>query len=75
MILCAGAGGFARTIITETEGVYLDETERTPETVAARFADISDRKGERELTGAFQQTGKFVENAARAHGITLTPRK
>ena len=75
VILCAGAGGFARTIITETEGVYLDETERTPETVAARFADISDRKGERELTGAFQQTGKFVENAARAHGIKLTPRK
>ena len=75
VILCAGAGGFARTIITETEGVYLDEAERTPETVAARFADISDRKGERELTGAFQQTGKFVENAARAHGIKLTPRK
>lgn len=75
VILCAGAGGFARTIITETEGIYLDEAERTPETVAARFADISDRKGERELTGAFQQTGKFVENAARAHGIKLTPRK
>jgi NAD(P)-dependent dehydrogenase (short-subunit alcohol dehydrogenase family) len=74
VILCAGAGGFARTIITETEGVYLDEAERTPETVAQRFADISDRAGERVLTGAFQQTEKFVANAARAHGIKIPPR-
>jgi NAD(P)-dependent dehydrogenase (short-subunit alcohol dehydrogenase family) len=74
VILCAGAGGFARTIITETEGVYLDEAERTPETVAARFAEISDRTGERILTGAFQQTEKFVANAARAHGIKIQPR-
>ena len=43
VILGAGAGVFAVTHIAETPGVYLDEAERTPETIAARFAEISDR--------------------------------
>ena len=38
VILGAGAGVFAVTHIGETPGVYLDESERTPETIAARFA-------------------------------------
>ena len=42
VILGAGAGVFAVTHIGETPGVYLDESERTPETIAARFAEISD---------------------------------
>ena len=73
-ILCAGAGGFARTMIYETAGIHLDEAERTPENIAARFADISNAEGQQMLTGAFQQTGKFVANAAKAKGIKLTPR-
>ena len=73
-ILCAGAGGFARTMIYETAGIHLDEAERTPENIAARFADISSAEGQQMLTGAFQQTGKFVANAAKAKGIKLTPR-
>jgi len=73
-ILCAGAGGFARTMIYETAGIHLDEAERTPENIAARFADISNADGQQMLTGAFQQTGKFVANAAKAKGIKLTPR-
>ena len=74
VILCAGAGGFARTMIYETAGIHLDEAERTPENIAARFADISNAEGQQMLTGAFQQTGKFVANAAKARGIKLTPR-
>ena len=42
VILGAGAGVFAVTHIGETPGVYLDESERTPETIAARWAEISD---------------------------------
>ena len=42
VILGAGAGTFAVTHIAETAGVYLDDAERTPETIAARWAEISD---------------------------------
>lgn len=68
-ILCAGAGGFARTLIYETPGVHLEDP--TPEAVEAHFAQISDAKGEEILTGAFQQTNKFVAGAAAAKGISL----
>ena len=68
-ILCAGAGGFARTLIYETPGVHIENP--TPEDVEAQFAQISDAKGEEILTGAFQQTNKFVAGAAAAKGISL----
>ena len=68
-ILCAGAGGFARTMIYETPGVHLPNA--TPDDVAAHFAEISDPKGQEMLTGAFQQTNKFLAGAAKAAGISL----
>jgi NAD(P)-dependent dehydrogenase (short-subunit alcohol dehydrogenase family) len=74
VILCAGAGGFARTVIHETVGIYVDDAERTPETIAARFGEISDMTGMQELKGAFEQTDKFVVRAAREKGITLPKR-
>lgn len=70
-ILGAGAGVFAQTVITETEGVYLDEAERTPEGVAAHFAAISDPANESVLTEAFHQTDKFVRMAAKHKGVDL----
>lgn len=73
-ILCAGAGGYARTIIYETEGVYLDDADRTPEMIEKRFADISDPSGQKALQGAFEQTTKFVAKAAAAKGVSLPPR-
>jgi NAD(P)-dependent dehydrogenase (short-subunit alcohol dehydrogenase family) len=74
VILCAGAGGFARTIIYETDGIHLPPDQQTPESVAARFEQISDPRNQRALVGAFEQTTKFVEKAAAAAGITLPPR-
>jgi NAD(P)-dependent dehydrogenase (short-subunit alcohol dehydrogenase family) len=71
VILGAGAGVFAVTHIGETPGVYLDESERTPETIAARFAEISDAKTAEPLKDAFSQTMKFVAAAAKAKGIKL----
>src|SRR5512147_2415773 len=35
VMLCAGAGTFARTLITETVGVHFPEADRTPENIAA----------------------------------------
>ncbi len=72
VILCAGAGTFARTIIHETEGVYFAERDRTPEAIAAHFDAISDTAGELVLTDAFGQTGRFVAKAAAAKGIALS---
>jgi NAD(P)-dependent dehydrogenase (short-subunit alcohol dehydrogenase family) len=71
VILGAGAGVFAVTHIGETPGVYLDESERTPETIAARFAEISDAKTAEPLKDAFEQTYKFLAAAAKAKGVKL----
>ncbi|HEY1862662.1 MAG TPA: SDR family NAD(P)-dependent oxidoreductase [Roseiarcus sp.] len=71
VILGAGAGVFAVTHMGETPGVYLDESDRTPETIAARFAEISDAKTAEPLKDAFAQTYKFVAAAAKAKGIKL----
>ena len=71
VILGAGAGVFAVTHIGETPGVYLDESERTPETIAARFAEISDAETAESLKDAFAQTYKFVAAAAKAKGVKL----
>ena len=46
VIINAGAGGFERTYITITKGIHVGDDELTPETVAARFEEISDRTGE-----------------------------
>ena len=71
VILGAGAGVFAVTHIAETPGVYLDGSERTPETIAERFGEISDPATAGPLKDAFSQTMKFVAAAARAKGISV----
>ncbi len=66
VIMGAGAGVFAVTHIAETPGVYLNEAERTPEQIAARFAEISDRATAVPLENALQQTFKFATTALKA---------
>jgi NAD(P)-dependent dehydrogenase (short-subunit alcohol dehydrogenase family) len=68
VILGAGAGAFACTIIYETQGLYIDEP--TAEKVAAQFAEICDATGQEAFTNAFQQTNKFVSKAAAAKGVS-----
>jgi NAD(P)-dependent dehydrogenase (short-subunit alcohol dehydrogenase family) len=60
IILGAGAGCFARTHILETRGIYLAETEQTPEVIAERFAEISDLAGAEPLPSAFAQSMKYL---------------
>ena len=75
VIMGAGAGAFARTVVLETEGIYVADKDLTPEAVAERFAEIDNRTGARELMGAQEQTAKYVQKAAAAKGITLPPRR
>jgi NAD(P)-dependent dehydrogenase (short-subunit alcohol dehydrogenase family) len=70
-IMGAGAGSFAVVRIVETEGINLPPSDWTPDAVAAHFAEISDMAKARALEGAFQQTQKYVEQAAARAGVKL----
>lgn len=70
-ILAAGAGGFARAVVSETPGIYLPEDERTPENVAANWDRIAATEGAEEYTQGFMQSMKFLQKAAEAKGIKL----
>jgi NAD(P)-dependent dehydrogenase (short-subunit alcohol dehydrogenase family) len=72
-IMGAGAGSFAVIKVVESEGLNLPQAEWTPDAVAANFAKISDMSKARDLGGAFFQTFKYVEQAAKAAGIKLPP--
>lgn len=71
-IMGAGAGVYSVIRIVETQGVYFPPEERTPDAIAAKFAEISDMKTAQALEGAFQQTQKYVAMAAKAAGIDLS---
>ncbi|MBY0531721.1 MAG: SDR family NAD(P)-dependent oxidoreductase [Xanthobacteraceae bacterium] len=71
-IMGAGAGVYSVIRIVETHGVYFPPEERTPDAIAAKFAEISDMKTAQALEGAFQQTQKYVAMAAKAAGIDLS---
>ncbi len=45
-VINAGGGGFERSYVTLTRGIHVEPADMTPETVAARFAEISDRADE-----------------------------
>jgi hypothetical protein len=57
--------------IVETEGVNLPQSEWTPEAIAEHFAEISDMSTAKALENAFQQTNKYVSQAAARAGIKL----
>lgn len=71
VILDATAGGFARTYIHETEGVFLAGNELSPEGVAAAWERISDPNGQHVYTDGAGQMMKFIGKAAAAAGLKL----
>jgi len=70
-ILCAGAGGFARSRVYETEGIYLKPEDQSPENVRAQWAAIGDNAGQKEPIQGGEQTFKFLGKAAKALGIKI----
>ncbi|MDB5564447.1 MAG: short-chain dehydrogenase/reductase [Tardiphaga sp.] len=70
-IMGAGAGSFAVIKLLESEGVNLAESDWTPDAIATHFAGISDMSKARALEGAFQQTQKYVEQAATRLGVKV----
>ncbi|MBL4617963.1 MAG: SDR family NAD(P)-dependent oxidoreductase [Robiginitomaculum sp.] len=70
-ILAAGAGGYAKAMILETQGIYLDDAEQTPENVAKNWDKITDPADAEEYTTGSSQSIKFLGKAAAAKGISL----
>ena len=64
IILCAGAGGYARTHIYETDGIFLAPEDQTPENVRSNMEAIENTDNQKMLVGGFQQTDKFVAKAS-----------
>ncbi|GAA1195189.1 SDR family NAD(P)-dependent oxidoreductase [Prauserella alba] len=62
-VLAAGAGVFAVARMEESAGVYLPEDVREPETIADRWAEISDMSASVVTESAFGQTARYVELA------------
>ncbi|MBR9652897.1 SDR family NAD(P)-dependent oxidoreductase [Thalassovita aquimarina] len=71
MILGAGAGCFTETKVYETQGITLQDADLSPETVLARMAEIRAPENQQVMGNAFDQTNKYVRNAAAARGVTL----
>lgn len=70
-ILCAGAGGFSVAKIVETESVWLQPDEQTPEGIAAHWDQINNGDNAKELKGGFEQSLKMLTVAAEGLGIKL----
>jgi NAD(P)-dependent dehydrogenase (short-subunit alcohol dehydrogenase family) len=70
-ILAAGSGGYSRIYVMESEGIYLPESERTPDVIAARFEELGDKSTltETDISG---QTMKFLRKTAADLGIDLS---
>jgi NAD(P)-dependent dehydrogenase (short-subunit alcohol dehydrogenase family) len=71
-ILGCGAGGYARAVIKETDGIYLSPEEQTPENILAKWDELEDESNGKELKAGWMQTNKYVAKAAEFLGIDLT---
>ena len=70
-ILGCGAGGYARAVIKETNGIYLSSEQQTPENLLASWDALEDQSTAEELKAGWMQTNKYVAKAAASLGIDL----
>ncbi len=68
-VIAAGAGGFARAVITETSGMSFAGVDATPENIAANWDEISDASTGAEYKGGNEQSMKFLARAAEIAGV------
>ena len=72
-ILGCGAGGYARAVIKETDGIYLSPEQQTPENLLANWDSLEDQSNAKELKAGWMQTNKYVAKAAALLGVDLSP--
>ena len=73
-ILGCGAGGYARAVIKETDGIYLSPEQQTPENLLANWDLLEDQSNAKELKAGWMQTNKYVAKAAASLGVDLSPK-
>jgi NAD(P)-dependent dehydrogenase (short-subunit alcohol dehydrogenase family) len=73
-IVCAGAGHFARAVVTLSQGVQIGAGEDAGERVIAQWNAISDRTSEVVPTHGFMQAEREVAAAGASGGLMATPR-
>jgi NAD(P)-dependent dehydrogenase (short-subunit alcohol dehydrogenase family) len=71
-ILGCGAGGYARAVIKETDGIYLSPDQQTPENLLASWDALEDQSNAEELKAGWMQTNKYVVKAAASLGVDLS---
>ena len=57
--------------VVETEGINLPQSDWTPDAISAHFDAIDDMSTAKALQSAFEQTQKYVAQAAARAGIKL----
>ena len=70
-IVLAGAGCYAMVRLMESDGIYLNEEERTPDAIAAQFEQLGDMGNAREMSNGGEHVTKILTKAAQAKGIKL----
>jgi NAD(P)-dependent dehydrogenase (short-subunit alcohol dehydrogenase family) len=69
-ILCAGAGSFEAAHITLTDGAYIGIASDSPEQLAARLSEVTDRTGEQvPMSGSAQGTIEIGKAMAAAKAM------
>ena len=71
-ILGCGAGGYARAVIKETDGIYLSPEQQSPENLLASWDALEDQANAQELKAGWMQTNKYVAKAAASLGVDLS---
>jgi NAD(P)-dependent dehydrogenase (short-subunit alcohol dehydrogenase family) len=71
-ILGCGAGGYARAVIKETDGIYLSPDQQSPENLLASWDALEDQSNAEELKAGWMQTNKYVAKAAASLGVDLS---
>ena len=62
-VMLAGAGCYSVAKLMESEGLYIAESERTPETIAAQFDAIADMANAREMLAGNDHVMKIIQKA------------
>ncbi len=65
-ILCAGAGGYAKASMYETDGIFLPVEQQNPDEIVANWDALSDSSNQQALESGGKQTEKFVMKAMAA---------
>lgn len=66
-VLLAGAGTYAKLAIMESHGIYLDEAERNPDTIAARFDEIIQLDGALETSEGLAHVDRILKRNRQSH--------